>query len=76
VSYVVTDEYGTTLSIGTRSLSGASANWLEALAIEARRNGDDLDGRLYTIVATITDASGRTSTATTTVRVLHDRRPS
>ena len=75
VSYVVTDEYGTTLSIGTRSLSGASANWLETLAIEARRNGDDPDGRLYTIVATITDVSGRTSTAETTVRVLHDRRP-
>ena len=76
VSYVVTDEYGTTLSIGTRPLSGASANWAETLAIESRRNGDDLDGRLYTIVATITDASGRTSTAETTVRVLHDRRPS
>ena len=74
VSYVVTDEYGTALSIGTRSLTGNSANWTESIALEASRNGDDLDGRLYTIVATITDIAGRTSTATTSVTVLHDQR--
>ena len=74
VSYVVTDEYGMPLSIGTRTLSGATANWAELLAVEARRNGNDRDGRLYTIVATITDVAGRTSTATVTVVVLHDRR--
>lgn len=74
VSYVVTDEYGTTLSIGTRSLTGPSANWAETLAVEASRLGDDIDGRLYTIVATITDVAGRTSTATVTVVVLHDQR--
>ena len=77
VSYVITDEYGMPFSIGTRSLSGASATWSDILAAEARRNGDDTDGRLYTIVATITDVAGRTSTSTVTVIVLHDqRRPS
>ena len=76
VSYAVTDEYGMPLSIGSRTLSGASANWAETLSVESRRNGDDIDGRLYTIVATITDVAGRTSTATVTVVVLHDRRPS
>ncbi|PYS98317.1 MAG: hypothetical protein DMF63_16825 [Acidobacteria bacterium] len=75
VSYVVTDEYGTALSIEPRSLEGASANWFETLLVEARRNGNDRDGRLYTIAAVATDAAGRSSTvAQTTVRVLHDRR--
>jgi uncharacterized lipoprotein YddW (UPF0748 family) len=73
VSYVVTDEYGMPLSIATRALSGGSATWVETLAVEARRNGGDRDGRLYTITATITDAAGRTSNASTTVTVLHDR---
>ena len=75
VSYVVTDEYGGTFTVGTRSLTGTSANWSETLRVEARKNGDDLDGRRYHIVATITDVSGRTSTASTDVVVLHDRRP-
>ena len=75
ISYVVTDEYGMPLSIPTRALSGLSANWLESLAVEARRNGNDRDGRLYKFVATITAVAGRTSMATVTVRVVHDRRP-
>ena len=75
VSYVVTDEYGTMLSIDARLLSGATANWAEELLVEARRNGDDRDGRLYTITATVTDVAGRTSTAETSVRILHDQRP-
>ena len=74
VSYVVTDEYGGTFAIGTRSLSGLSANWAETLLVEALRNGEDVDGRLYTITATITDVSGRTSSAATSVTVLHDQR--
>jgi uncharacterized lipoprotein YddW (UPF0748 family) len=75
VSYVVTDEYGMPLSIGQRALSGNTANWTETLAIEARRNGHDRDGRQYTIVATLTDVAGRTSTSTVTIVVAHDRRP-
>ena len=75
VSYVVNDEYGTALSIDARSLSGAAASWIEGLLVEARRDGNDRDGRLYTVTATVTDVAGRTSTAQTTVRVLHDQRP-
>ncbi|HKP70021.1 MAG TPA: family 10 glycosylhydrolase [Pyrinomonadaceae bacterium] len=74
VSYVVTDEYGMLFSINDRPLSGSSANWLESLAIEASRRGNDRDGRLYTVVATVTDVAGRTSTATATVVVTHDSR--
>lgn len=76
VSYVVTDEYGSTVTIGTRSLTGNSANWVESILLEARRNGDDLGGRRYTIVGTVTDVAGRTTTSTTTVVVLHDQRRS
>jgi uncharacterized lipoprotein YddW (UPF0748 family) len=74
VSYTVTDEYGATLSIPTRSLSGNSASWTETLLVEARRKGEDLDGRLYTVTATVTDVAGLTSTATTTIVVSHDQR--
>ncbi|HEX8353687.1 MAG TPA: family 10 glycosylhydrolase, partial [Pyrinomonadaceae bacterium] len=41
VSYVVTDEYGAPLSIPARALSGGSAEWAEALTVEASRLGDD-----------------------------------
>jgi hypothetical protein len=74
VSYVVTDEYGTSLSIPTRTLSGNSTAWTETLLVEARRNGEDLDGRLYTVTATITDVAGNTSTAATEIIVSHDQR--
>ncbi|MEJ7699249.1 MAG: Ig-like domain repeat protein [Pyrinomonadaceae bacterium] len=74
VSYTVTDEYGTSLSIPTRTLSGNSANWTDSIDLEASRRGDDLDGRLYRITATITDMAGNTSTATADIVVAHDQR--
>ncbi|HEU0184326.1 MAG TPA: family 10 glycosylhydrolase [Blastocatellia bacterium] len=77
VSYVVTDEYGTPLAIPLRQLqtmSGVSAAWTDQLSVEARRDGEDLDGRVYQVVATITDVAGNTSTATVIIRVPHDQR--
>jgi hypothetical protein len=74
VSYVVTDEYGTPLNIPVRSLSGSSSAWSETIDLEARRNGDDLDGHVYRIVATVTDVAGNTTTATIQVVVGHDQR--
>jgi uncharacterized lipoprotein YddW (UPF0748 family) len=73
VSYVITDEYGTALNLSPRSLAGSSGNWSETLAIEARREGTDLDGRLYVVVATLTDVAGNTMTATTRIVVPHDQ---
>ncbi len=70
----MTDEYGTPLSVPFRALSGASASWADALAVEARREGDDLDGRLYRVTATLTDAAGHTATATVDIVVPHDQR--
>ncbi len=74
VTYTVTDEYGAPLSIAPHPVSGNTASWTDTLAVEARRNGDDHDGRLYRIVATVTDLAGHTATATADVRVMHDRR--
>lgn len=73
VSYVINDEYGTTLNIPLRGLTGSSSSWTEALAVEARREGTDLDGRIYTVVATLTDVAGNSTTATITIVVPHDQ---
>lgn len=74
VSYVVTDEYGTALTIPVRSLSGSSTTWSETLAVVAQREGTDLDGRLYVVVATLTDVAGNTSSITWNILVPHDQR--
>ncbi|MBA3632869.1 MAG: carboxypeptidase regulatory-like domain-containing protein, partial [Acidobacteria bacterium] len=73
VSYVVIDEYGTTLNIPARTLSGNSDSWTDSLIVEASRRGDDSDGRLYRVTATIMDAAGNTSTATADIVIQHDR---
>ncbi|HWN10274.1 MAG TPA: family 10 glycosylhydrolase [Pyrinomonadaceae bacterium] len=73
VSYVITDEYGMPLSLPPRELTGNSSAWIESLAVEARRLGSDRDGRTYTVIATLTDVAGNTTTATTTILVPHDR---
>jgi uncharacterized lipoprotein YddW (UPF0748 family) len=74
VSYVVMDEYGLPLGIPSRSMKGASATWADQLAVEASRRGYDLDGRVYQVVATLTDVAGNTATATAIIRVPHDQR--
>jgi hypothetical protein len=75
VSYAVSDEYGSSLAIPARTLSGASATWEDVLGVEASRNGEDLDGRLYRVTATLTDAAGHTSTVSVDIIVPHDQRP-
>lgn len=74
VSYLITDEYGAPLSIPLRGLTGNSSNWIELLAVEARRLGTDRDGRTYTVIATLTDVAGNSTTATITIVVPHDQR--
>jgi hypothetical protein len=74
VSYVITDEYGAPLNLPLRSLTGSSSSWTEALAVEARREGTDLDGRMYSVIATLTDLAGNSTTATIKIVVPHDQR--
>jgi Regulator of chromosome condensation (RCC1) repeat len=62
----VTDEYG----ICNMTVPGFG----NAIALESWRAGMDMDGRLYTITAVITDKAGNQSTGTTTVLVPHDMR--
>ena len=44
------------------------------IQLEARRDGNDLDGRVYTISITATDRAGNSATGETAVTVPHDRR--
>jgi hypothetical protein len=72
VSYVVADEYGKVQPSGTATVD-AAGNYAFVVSLEAYRNGNDADGRLYTITVTAKDQFGRTVSATTTVRVPHDQ---
>jgi hypothetical protein len=45
-----------------------------AIPLESWRAGTDMDGRLYTITAVVTDKAGNQSRGTTTVLVPHDMR--
>ena len=74
VEYVVTDEYGSPLAIPARTLAGASASWADSLAVEARREGNDADGRVYRVIATLRDAAGNATFETVAILVPHDRR--
>ncbi len=62
----VTDEYG----IYNMTVPGFGSTF----QLESWRAGSDMDGRLYTITAVITDNAGNQSTGTTTVLVPHDMR--
>jgi hypothetical protein len=73
VSYVVTDEYGLSLNIAPRILNGKSEKWTEQLGVEARRRGNDRDGRVYRVKATITDRAGNMASSTVEIIVPHDR---
>ena len=73
VTYVVTDEYGMAVGIPARVLSGNSVEWTDVLGVEARREGNDLDGRLYVVVATLEDVAGNTASASTNIVVSHDQ---
>ena len=55
-------------------LSGDSAEWKERLQVEAGREEDDKDGRIYRVEAIITDRAGNTGTAMVEIVVPHDRR--
>jgi alpha-tubulin suppressor-like RCC1 family protein len=60
----VTDEYG----VFNMTVPGFGS----VVQLESWRKDTDIDGRLYTITAIITDNAGNQSTATTTVLVPHD----
>jgi hypothetical protein len=72
VSYTVADEYGKIQPSGTAVVS-AAGSYSFVVSLEAYRNGNDADGRFYTITVTGKDQFGRTVSTTTIVRVPHDQ---
>lgn len=65
-SFNVEDEYDSI----EPDLNGFS----QTIALEAKRNGSDLDGRTYTIQATAEDLAGNTAEANTIITVPHGQR--
>jgi hypothetical protein len=61
------------VGIPARVLSGNSVEWTDVLAVEARREGNDLDGRLFLVVATLKDVAGNSATASASIVVPHDQ---
>lgn len=66
VEITVTDEYGV--------YSGTLGGFGSRVRLEAWREGNDLDGRHYTITAVAVDAAGNRITSSTEVVVPHDMR--
>ena len=70
--YAVTDEYGLVRPAGPITVA-ANGTFVVTMDLVASRNGNDLDGRKYTIVIVATDRLGNEGSATTTVIVPHDQ---
>jgi len=72
-TYVVKDEYGEDQPGGNVNL-GAGSSYLLDIPLVAARNGDDLDGRTYTINILATDTLGNASPCSAVITVPHDQR--
>lgn len=71
--YVITDEYGVYTAAGALTV-GADGAFTLALPVEAWRNGDDKDGRHYTIMLSAQDEAGGSDSGPLEVLVPHDLR--
>jgi hypothetical protein len=72
VAYSVADEYKKVQPSGTATVD-STGRYSVVVNLEAYRNGNDADGRIYTITVTATDRFGRLVSTTTIVRVPHDQ---
>lgn len=71
-SYKVVDEYGKIQPAGAITV-GAGGLYSFVVSLEAYRNGNDANGRLYTITVTAVDTSNRSASASATVTVPHNQ---
>jgi hypothetical protein len=69
--FAVTDAYGLVQPAGLVNLASNGA-YSFTISLEARRNGQDMNGRLYTIMVGARDNAGNANLATTAVIVPHD----
>jgi hypothetical protein len=72
LSFAVFDEYKKIQPSGTLTWN-ADGTYSFVVRLEAFRNGNDADGRVYTIRVTATDATGRSSSTSTLVMVPHNQ---
>ena len=70
--FSVADEYGQTQPSGAIAVGG-TGTYAFNLALVAARDGNDQDGRHYTITVTATDKAGNVGTCQTVVTVPHDK---
>lgn len=71
-AFAVQDSYGLVQPSGPVSLA-TNGTYSFTISLEARRDGQDKNGRLYTIVVRAQDNAGNPSSSTTTVIVPHDQ---
>lgn len=71
-TYAVTDEYGQVQPTGNITL-GAGGSYSFGVSLIAARNGNDRDGRAYTIVVSATDNIGNVGSCSAVVTVPHDQ---
>jgi Carboxypeptidase regulatory-like domain len=76
ITFRVHDDYGLVEpAIDTVYASGETElNWVRTFELEAARNGNDRDGRVYTIEVTATDMACNAQTNVVRVTVPHDQR--
>ena len=71
-TYRVVDEYGKVQPSGSITVA-ANGDYSFVVRLEAYRNGNDSNGRVYTITVTATDTSNRTASAQAIVLVPHNQ---
>jgi len=71
--YAVIDEYGESQPSSAIQVD-PSGSFAIKLLLNAARNGEDRDGRAYTVVVQGNDQAGNQATYATTLTVAHDRR--
>jgi Alpha amylase, catalytic domain/Neopullulanase-like, C-terminal domain len=71
-AFAVVDEYGSVQPSGQVSL-GAGGSYSFTVLLQASRNGNDKDGRHYTITVSAKDFAGNLGSAAATVIVPHDQ---
>jgi virginiamycin B lyase len=70
--YTVNDEYGQVQPSGSVAL-GSGGSYSFAVSLIAARDGNDKDGRTYTIVVNSQDISGKVGSCSSVVTVPHDQ---
>jgi hypothetical protein len=71
-TFTVVDEYGLVQPSGTFTVN-ADGSYAFTVSLEASRDGNDADGRLYTITIQVSDNAGNLSSGSTIVVVPHDQ---